>query len=108
MSTSNPAPSWGTGAARRRMITVQLRRLSICPCGFGVLRDEIRIGAEYRIDIASLRSGFRYICGGCSRRLENVRVVDATQRIFPERPLAPLPVGLFEPVAVHHGRIGVS
>ena len=78
------------------LITVTLQRLSICPCGFSVLENIIPIGAQYQIDINSRRKGFTYICGGCSRRQDNVEVVDATQRLQRSRTLAPLPYALFE------------
>jgi hypothetical protein len=80
---------------RRNLVTVELKRRSICPCGFGVLKDEIQIGVRYRIDMNSRRRGFTYVCGGCSRVHENVEVVDATQLLNPCWFLAPLPYGLF-------------
>ena len=82
--------------SQRQLVTVKLRRLSICLCGFPVLDDAIPLGAEYQIDLNSRRKGFHYRCGGCSREYDNVEVVDATQRLHRSRPIAPLPYGLFE------------
>jgi hypothetical protein len=78
--------------------TVTLQRLSICLCGHSVLRDEIRLGAEYQIDPSSRRGGFVYGCGSCGA-VQIVEVVNATQRLFPSRPSAPLPYALFEVAA---------
>jgi hypothetical protein len=96
MSTQDLAPSWNPGAQRRKFITVTLQRLSICPCGYAVLDDAIQIGAQYQIDINSRRKGFTYECGNCSRRQDNIEVVDGTQRLQRSRPVAPLPYALFE------------
>jgi len=50
-----------------RFVRVPLQRLSICPCGFPVLKDEIGLGTEYEIDTTKLAS-FTFICGGCKRK----------------------------------------
>lgn len=71
-----------------------LRRLSICPCGFGVLDDGIPVGTMYQVDRGSLRSGWTYFCGGC-RRMRKIRVVDASSVLSSAAPLRPLPLELF-------------
>ena len=47
---------------------VALKRLSICPCGHPVLKDEIPLGTEYEIDPAQT-DHFTFICGGCGRHI---------------------------------------
>lgn len=78
--------------------TVPLRRLSICPCGFPVLEDDIRLGTRYRIDRASVRSRFDCGCGGCKTVHHNVTVVNASSVRQPDAPFRPLPLELFERV----------
>lgn len=40
--------------------------LSICPCGFPGLKDEIPLGTEYEIDPRP-RGGYIFTCGGCHK-----------------------------------------
>ena len=47
---------------------VTLKRLSICPCGFPVLKEDIKLGTEYEVDPAQT-GRFTFICGGCGRQL---------------------------------------
>ncbi len=75
---------------------VALVRRSICLCGFGVLHDDIALGTLYTIDLASVRSGFAYHCGGCGMVQRNVRVVNASSVRNPNAPLRPMPFDLFE------------
>jgi hypothetical protein len=42
-------------------------KLSLCPCGFPVLRDEVGIGAEYEVDTSHPEDDFTLICGGCGK-----------------------------------------
>jgi hypothetical protein len=75
--------------------TVKLVKLSICECGYAVLLDSIRLGAEYVIDRATIRGGFFYQCGGCGVKQLDVRVVDADRPGSPSAGLRPLPAELF-------------
>ncbi len=75
---------------------VSLVRRSICPCGYGVLHDDIALGTLYTIDLASVRSGFAYGCGRCGMVQRNVRVVNASSVKNPDAPLRPMPFDLFE------------
>ncbi len=78
------------------LFRLHLERLSICPCGFGVLDDSIPIGTIYVADVTTFRRGFTYKCGGCGRIQKNsVAVINCSQQLHPERPMAPLPFGLF-------------
>lgn len=77
-----------------KLETVKLQRLTICSCGFGVLHDDIKIGAEYRIDRSTLRHDFQYTCGGCGKE-QRVSVVNASCIINPNAPLRPFPADLF-------------
>lgn len=42
-----------------------LVRLSLCPCGFHVLHDDIQLGTVYSVDMDDIRDGFKMRCGGC-------------------------------------------
>jgi hypothetical protein len=75
--------------------TVKLVKLSICECGYSVLLDSIRIGAEYLVDVASIRGGFFYRCGRCGTEQKSVRVVEASQVTRPGQGMLPLPADLF-------------
>jgi hypothetical protein len=52
-----------------------LKKLSVCSCGFTLLREEIQLGTVYHVDIEDRRT-LLYICGGCGERalLECVKV----------------------------------
>lgn len=45
-----------------------LKKLSICPCGFHVLKDEIKVGTEYLV-LPSVQQDCILICGGCKKRI---------------------------------------
>lgn len=45
---------------------VTLTKLSICPCGHKVLKDEIPLGTEYNIN-PDIIIPITFICGGCKR-----------------------------------------
>ena len=67
----------GTAEANSTTITmtqtVKLVRLSICPCGFTVLKDEIGLGTVYQIDL-SRKENCVLLCGGCGKE-HKVRAV---------------------------------
>jgi len=73
----------------------RLKRLSICSCGFPVLKESIGLDTVYEIDPDSVRGGFSYYCGGCGTSQNNVSVVNASQILKPDLDPAPLPYGLF-------------
>lgn len=74
---------------------MSLARLSICPCGYGVLLDSIQIGAVYQCDINTLRNGYVYRCGRCGTIQRDVEVIDCAQRTQPG--IKPMPYALFLP-----------
>jgi hypothetical protein len=78
--------------------TRKLTRLSICECGFHVLKDEIGLGTEYKVDPSSVQGGFYFQCGGCGKEQEDVKVIFCTSRLNPDAPLRPLPLAIFEEV----------
>lgn len=43
-----------------------VKNLSICPCGFPVLNDNIKIGHEYVIHPDTIMEG-NLVCGGCGK-----------------------------------------
>jgi len=75
------------------MRTMRLAKLSICPCGYSVLKDHIGIGTPYMIDDSTIRSGFRYRCGRCGLVQLNVKVVNAYDEGLNR--MSPLPYSLF-------------
>jgi hypothetical protein len=76
------------------MKTVELKRLSICPCGFTVLKDTIPLGKKYVIDESTIRrDGMNYFCGGCNTWIRDIEVVDAEQT--GSKTMMPLPYALF-------------
>ena len=79
------------------IVTRALARLSICKCGYSVLRDSIPVGREYRLDLDSVRGGFLYQCGQCgaARRVIVVNASDSSRG-----GMNPLPFGLFDPPAL--------
>jgi hypothetical protein len=83
------------------MKTMELKRLSICPCGFTVLNESIPLGKKYVVDESTIRrEGFDYFCGGCKTWMHDILVVDAEQT--GNMQMAPLPYELFvEPEAVN-------
>jgi hypothetical protein len=76
------------------MKTLELRRLSICECGFPVLKDTIKVGKKFVVDESTIRhAGMNYYCGGCMKWKKDIEVVDAEQS--GTSVMAPLPYGLF-------------
>lgn len=72
-------------------VKVKLKQLSICPCGETVLKNEIKIGAEYVIYPETIRGGYSYFCGKCKKtQAKTVTVVDAEPGPYP------LPLSLFD------------
>ena len=47
-----------------RYMKTTIKRLSICSCGFPVLNESIKLGAEYEIEPGDT-APFTLICGGC-------------------------------------------
>lgn len=70
-----------------------LKRLSICPCGFGLLDERIHIGTEYLIDRMVSRRALM-LCGGCGNK-QKVVCVAASSALNPDAPLMFLPVEIF-------------
>jgi hypothetical protein len=75
------------------LVRLPLKRLTVCPCGYGVLHDDIAVGTEYWVDLASETDGV-YQCGRCGA-IQKVRIVDASSKRNPNAPLRPLIFALF-------------
>lgn len=73
----------------------KLKCLSICPCGFAVLDDSIKLDTEYDVDFSRSRLGFTYGCGGCGTVHTDVMVIAASSVLNPTALRAYLPVALF-------------
>jgi hypothetical protein len=69
-----------------------LRRISICSCGFPVLKESINIGHMYLVDLESVRKGFNFFCGGCKTWYNDITVINAQSG---KKEMAPLPYDLF-------------
>jgi hypothetical protein len=83
---------------------VKLIKLSICPCGFPTLDDQIVLGTQYEIQPETIQSGFSYICGGCGKMQDKtVTCVQTSQLLHPELDPAPLPLELFSYSEACHG-----
>lgn len=54
----------------------KLIKLSICQCGFGLLKDEIKLGTVYNLDMAKTDLA-TMLCGGCGRVTRHIPVVMA-------------------------------
>lgn len=78
-----------------RKKVVRLQRLSICPCGFPLLKVEIGLGTEYEIDLDSLEEGYGLRCGGCGVTHYRLKTVLASHVIDPTRAPARLPYSVF-------------
>ena len=48
------------------MITAKTKVLSICDCGFLLLKEGIPLGTEYEVDETRLHD-LIFICGGCGK-----------------------------------------
>ena len=68
-------------------------KLSICPCGFPTLNDDVPIDTEYELDLASV-SPCEYVCGGCGKR-QHIMAVMADRRKHSAGGF--LPLDLFDP-----------
>lgn len=80
--------------SRRKV--VKLQHLSVCPCGFPLLKESIAIGTEYEIDLDTLRhEGWNLVCGGCGKAHRDIPTVMASQTIRPELGDARLPYSVF-------------
>jgi hypothetical protein len=71
---------------------VTLKRLSLCPCGFRALRDEIGLGTEYQI-ARDKAAPFTFQCGGCGKKQHLVAVYVAERA---DAAAGYLPIKLFE------------
>lgn len=56
-----------------------LTKLSLCPCGFPVLKDAIPLGAEYEVEVPRFGLGHSMICGGCGKHFP-IEVVWVNER----------------------------
>jgi hypothetical protein len=77
-----------------RSAVVPLRRLSICPCGYAVLDDQITVGVKYRIQPDTKMEGFTYRCGHCGAA-QTVACVMANSVLHPGDAPAWIPLDLF-------------
>lgn len=74
------------------IVTTTLKRLSICPCGFQALKEEIKLGTEYEID-PERAIPVIFQCGGCGLSQNLIAVYIAAR---PDCPEGYLPLKLFE------------
>jgi hypothetical protein len=76
-------------------VKVTLKKLSICPCGFPLLKDSIGLGAEYEIEEHN-RMSCHFQCGGCHSLIKSVECVFVEARKDSKGGFLPLYV--FEPL----------
>lgn len=76
----------------------KLTKLSICPCGFTLLRDEIPLGTEYTVypDSVEENRQFTLICGGCRGRVNGLGRILARSVLNPDARPMYLPLEIFD------------
>jgi hypothetical protein len=63
--------------------------LSICPCGFPCLNENVQIGHKYTVYPLTVEPA-TYICGSCRRSFSIFSILCG-----PDFPPKPLPLGMF-------------
>lgn len=78
-------------------VTTTLVKLSLCPCGHALLRDEIELGAEYTVYPATVirEELFMLLCGGCGGKTVGYGQILANSRHNPAADPTPLPIEIF-------------
>lgn len=56
------------------LVTLRLAKLSVCPCGFPLLKDGIPLGQLYTGEVDRLMDNFILICGGCGRIMKKTGI----------------------------------
>lgn len=79
-----------------KLVKAILTRLSICDCGFPLLKEDIPLGTEYNVHPHTIRKGMTYICGGCGVKQTDLEAiyVDPRPGTKPAPPM-PLPTQVF-------------
>ena len=70
-----------------------LKSLTICPCGYGVLLDDIKVGTEFLADM-DMQKTLLYRCGKCGTIQRNIACVGVNSRRHPTE-FRMLPVAMF-------------
>lgn len=80
------------------VVKTKLVKLSLCPCGYGLLRDTIELGTEYLVypDTCDPEEAYTLICGGCGYKSVGVGRIYANSVHNPAAPPTPLPLEIFE------------
>lgn len=94
-----PQVNFGPGQAHPiKTAKTKLTKLSICPCGFSLLNDDITLGTEYLIYPESIDPNRAFVlgCGGCGRRLRGVGSLMAKSVLNPSADAQLLPLEVFE------------
>lgn len=80
-------------------MTVQLARLSVCPCGFPAISEDLPLGLRYEI-AEWVRMPTVWVCGKCGKvqRFMGVFVVRREGTSHKARACGFLPEPLFQPV----------
>lgn len=84
------------------MVKARLKKLSVCPCGFWLLNEDIPLGTEYAA-FPEMTGTVSIICGGCGRILRDLPTIEFASRSNPHAPHRPLPVEAFELEEVPNG-----
>jgi hypothetical protein len=79
-------------------LKVKLARLSLCHCGYGLLKDDIKVGAEYTIETDTMKPEEPFVlrCGGCGCITKCWGSVMANSRGNSTAPFNKLPLFLFD------------
>lgn len=65
-------------------MTVTLAKLSICPCGFFLIAENVPIGTRYEI-IPFVVAPTTVICGGCGRQIHTEAVYAVSREGKPNK-----------------------
>lgn len=78
-------------------LKVKLAKLSVCPCGEGLLSDDIKLGAVFTVhaETANALLPWSLICGKCGRFVSGRGTILADCYTDPSAPPGLIPLELF-------------
>lgn len=81
-----------------KIAITKLVKLSICPCGYSLLHEDIQLGTEYTVypEASDPEHPFVLICGGCGQPSQGKGYILARSTRNPDAEPGPLPLELFE------------
>lgn len=49
----------------------KIKTLSICPCGYPLFMDRVKIGDEYEVHPSITAANSTVVCGGCKKQIKS-------------------------------------